>query len=152
MTKCNARCEELGGLIAAAERRNFSLKGRPEAQAEARCDKEIARGGERDRMHNQRIQIGGKEQGVGQHRLKRLQHQQFVVQIRTEDPNRLDAPSLFPVQPPIHVLHLIAQPPEVIELALPFRAVLRLGIRPDLCGVLAAVLLLPVACTFGTVG
>lgn len=128
-------------MVAASKWRNFSLNVGSELQTEARCNQEIAREGQRDRMQHQGIKIRRKEQGIGQQWSQRLQHEQFVVQIGAENPDCLDAVLIFPAQVSIQLLDDLAEPPKVIELALSLGAVLGFGIRPGLGTVLAVFVL-----------
>ena len=63
------------------------------------------------RMQEQRVEIGGKEPGVRQQWPQDLQHQQFVVDVGTEDANGLDAIFIVTAQLRIQLLDAIPETP-----------------------------------------
>src|SRR5262249_8242010 len=95
----------------------------PEPQAEAGSDQEVACWSRGLRTKQQRVEIGGEEQGAREQRPKRLQDEQLVVHIRAEDSDSLDAFRAVVAPFRVQLLQSVAEAPEIIELSLSLGAV-----------------------------
>ena len=63
-------------------------------------------------MQEQGVEIGGEEPGVRKQRPQGLQHEQLVVEIRADDPDRPDAALALTLQLRIQVLDALAETPQ----------------------------------------